>query len=182
MLLEELSRNKKGGAVIILVSLCLLYIISKKFLFHTILGRLLLVLGLITTTNYNKMLGVGLLIMICLAYSQMCNDFENMENPSSSTSKPTSMPAVPMPSVAVPSMPMPSMPSVTPSVPSEETTTKPSSTAPDTATIQAKIRNIVTGKQSSSLPVPPKNSTQDVSGSSSLKGLKESFLGFSEFY
>ena len=159
MLLEDLSRNKKAGAVFIIVSLCLIYIISKKFLFHTILGRLLLVLGLITTTNCNKMLGLGVLIMICLAYSQMCNDFENMENPSSSTKSS-----------------MPSMPS---SAKSSDATTKPPSSTPDTATIEEKKRTIVTGKQVSSLPVPVKSSTQDVSGTPSLK---ESFLGFSEFY
>ena len=171
MLLEDLSRNKKAGAVFIIVSLCLIYIISKKFLFHTILGRLLLVLGLITTTNCNKMLGLGVLIMIFLDYSQMCNDFENMENPSSSTK--SSMPS--MPSSTTKSS-MPSMPS---SAKSSDATTKPPSSTPDTATIEEKKRTIVTGKQVSSLPVPVKSSTQDVSGTPSLK---ESFLGFSEFY
>ena len=41
MLLEELSRNKKAGLII--VALGVIYIISKNFLFRTILGRLLLV-------------------------------------------------------------------------------------------------------------------------------------------
>ena len=79
MLLEELSRNKKAGFII--VALCVIYIISKNFLFRTILGRLLLVIGLVVTTKCNKALGLGLVILICLAYSQMSNDFENMENP-----------------------------------------------------------------------------------------------------
>ena len=141
----------------VIVLLCLIYIISKKFLFHTILGRLLLVIGLITTTNSNKMAGLGLLVMICLAYSQMCNDFENMENP-----KPPS-------------------PTTTPTT---KAPTKPESISkmpptPDTATIEEKKRNIVTGKKASSLPIPSKDSSKDVSGTPSMK---ESFLGYSNYY
>ena len=160
MLLEELSRNKKTMAVFIIVALCLIYIISKKFLFRTILGRLLLVIGLVATTNYNKMMGLGLVIVICLAYSQMSNDFENMENPPSKT-KPNPNPA---------SNPNP--------LSNDKLTTPIPNTTPDIATIEEKKRNISTGKKVSSLPIPPKDSAKDVSGTS---GVKETFLSFSRY-
>ena len=163
MLLEELSRNKKAIVGFIIVALCIIYIISKNFLFRTILGRLLLVIGLVATTNYNKTMGLGLLIVICLAYSQMSNDFENMQNPpskttpnpSSSSSKPTSIPTS-----------------------ASNTTSTPNTTTPDIATIEEKKRNITTGKKVSSLPIPPKDSAKDVSGTTNVK---ESFLNFSDY-
>jgi hypothetical protein len=158
MLLEELSRNKKAMAGFIIVALCIIYIISKNFLFRTILGRLLLVIGLVITTNCNKMIGLGLVIVICLAYSQMSNDFENMENPPSKT-KPN--------------------PSSNPNPLSNDKLTTPNpNTTPDIATIEEKKRNISTGKKVSSLPIPPKDSAKDVSGISSVK---ESFLSFAPY-
>ena len=171
MLLKDLSRNKKAQAGIIIVLLCLIYIISKKFLFHTILGRLLLVIGLITTTNSNKMAGLGLLVMICLAYSQMCNDFENMENPkppSPTTTPTTKAPPTPTPTTKAPNKAPNKLESISKMPPT-----------PDTATIEEKKRNIVTGKKASSLPIPSKDSSKDVSGTPSMK---ESFLGYSNYY
>ena len=162
MLLEELSRNKKAMAGFIIVALCIIYIISNKFLFRTILGRLLLVIGLVATTNYNKTMGLGLLIVICLAYSQMSTDFENMQNPPSKTTPNTS-------SVSKPT-------STTTSKPTSTST--PNTTTPDIATIEEKKRNITTGKKVSSLPIPPKDSAKDVSGTSNVK---ESFLNFSDY-
>ena len=168
MLLEELSRNKRAMAGFIIVALCIIYIISKKFLFRTILGRLLLVIGLVATTNNNKMMGIGLLILICLAYSQMSTDFENMENP---PSKPNSTPSsIPKPSTTP-------TPNLTTNSATNPTSTSPSTT-PDIATIEEKKRNISTGKKVSSLPIPPKDSAKDVSGTS---GVKETFLSFSRY-
>ena len=168
MLLEELSRNKRAMAGFIIVALCIIYIISKKFLFRTILGRLLLVIGLVATTNNNKMMGIGLLILICLAYSQMSTDFENMENP---PSKPNSTPSsIPKPSTTP-------TPNLTTNSATNPTSTSPSTT-PDIATIEEKKRNISTGKKVSSLPIPPKDSAKDVSGTS---GVKETFLNFSTY-
>jgi hypothetical protein len=161
MLLEELIRNKKAIVGFIIVVLCIIYIISKKFLFRTILGRLLLVIGLIAITNCNKMLGLGSVIVICLAYSQMSNDFENMENPSSKT--------IPKPS---------SKTSPKPSSNNNSTTSIPNKTTPDIATIEEKKRNMITGKKASSLPIPPKDSAKDVSGTSNVK---ESFLNFAPY-
>ena len=156
MLLEELSRNKKTMAVFIIVALCLIYIISKKFLFRTILGRLLLVIGLVATTNCNKMMGLGLVIVICLAYSQMSNDFENMENPPPKTKPNTS---------STPNTSLKSNDNLTTSI-------------PNTPDIEEKKRNIITGKKSSSLPIPPKDSAKDVLGTSNVK---ESFLNFAPY-
>jgi hypothetical protein len=182
MLLEELSRNKRAMAGFIIVALCIIYIISKNFLFRTILGRLLLVIGLVATTNNNKMMGIGLLILICLAYSQMSNDFENMENPPSKTN-PTSS-SMPKPSLTPSMTPTPNPTSSSSSTPTSNsaststTTSTPSSTTPDIATIEEKKRNIITGKKVSSLPIPPKDSAKDVSGTS---GVKETFLSFSTY-
>jgi hypothetical protein len=53
-----------------------------------------------------------------------------------------------------------------------------STTTPDIATIEEKKRNMITGKNVNSLPVPPKDSANDVSGTSSVK---ESFLKFSSY-
>jgi cytoskeletal protein RodZ len=176
MLLEELRRNKKAMAVFIIVALCIIYIISKKFLFRTILGRLLLVVGLVATTNCNKTMGLGLVIVICLAYSQMSTDFENMENPSSSKTKPNSS-SMPSSTNSMPSSTN-SMPSSTNSMPSSTNSMPSSTTTPDIATIEEKKRNMITGKNVNSLPVPPKDSANDVSGTSSVK---ESFLKFSSY-
>jgi hypothetical protein len=169
MLLEELIRNKKAIVGFIIVVLCIIYIISKKFLFRTILGRLLLVIGLIAITNCNKMLGLGSVIVICLAYSQMSNDFENMENPSSKTSPNPSSKTIPKPS---------SKTSPKPSSNNNSTTSIPHKTTPDIATIEEKKRNMITGKKASSLPIPPKDSAKDVSGTSNVK---ESFLNFAPY-
>ena len=169
MLLEELSRNKRAMAGFIIVALCIIYIISNKFLFRTILGRLLLVIGLIAITNCNKMLGLGSVIVICLAYSQMSNDFENMENPSSKTSPNPSSKTIPKPS---------SKTSPKPSSNNNSTTSIPHKTTPDIATIEEKKRNMITGKKASSLPIPPKDSAKDVSGTSNVK---ESFLNFAPY-
>ena len=162
MLLEELSRNKKAIVGFIIVALCIIYIISKNFLFRTILGRLLLVIGLVATTNCNKMLGVGSVIVICLAYSQMSNDFENMENPSSKTIPNSSSKTIPNSS----------------SSNDNSSTSIPNTTTPDIATIEEKKRNMITGKKASSLPIPPKDSAKDVSGTSNVK---ESFLNFAPY-
>jgi cytoskeletal protein RodZ len=181
MLLEELSRNKKAMAGFIIVALCIIYIISNKFLFRTILGRLLLVIGLVATTNYNKTMGLGLLIVICLAYSQMSTDFENMQNPPSkttpnpsSTSKPTS---VLNPTTSKPTSNTTSTSNTTLNTTSNTTST-PNTTTPDIATIEEKKRNITTGKKVSSLPIPPKDSAKDVSGTTNVK---ESFLNYSQY-
>ena len=194
MLLEELSRNKKAIVGFIIVALCIIYIISKNFLFRTILGRLLLVIGLVATTNNNKMMGIGLLILICLAYSQMSNDFENMENPPSKTNPTSSSassstlssklssiqnPTSNSASIQNPTSNSASTPtSNSASTPTSTTTSTPSSTTPDIATIEEKKRNIITGKKVSSLPIPPKDSAKDVSGTS---GVKETFLSFSRY-
>jgi len=168
MLLQDLSRNKKASVGLILVALSLIYIVSKKFLFRTVLGRLLLVGGLIATTKCNKMVGLVLLIVICLAYSQLSPDFENMENPvpgsttaagGNSTTKTT-----------------------TKTNTSPKMLATPPTTSPDTATVEEKKRKMVIGKSASSLPTPPKDETssaKDVTGATSLK---ESFLGFSRYY
>ena len=164
MLLQDLSRNKKACVGLILVALSLIYIVSKRFLFRTVLGRLLLVVGLVATTNCNKMVGLILLIVICLAYSQLCTDFENMENPVSTT--PTAAAA----GGNTNPKPKPQMPAT------------PPTTSPDTATVEEKKRKMVIGKSASSLPTPPKDETssaKDVTGATSLK---ESFLGFSRYY
>ena len=171
MLLEELSRNKKAMAGFIIVALCIIYIISNKFLFRTILGRLLLVIGLVATTNYNKTTGLGLLIVICLAYSQMSNDFENMQNPPSKTTPNPS-------SVSKPSSTTTTTKPTSASKPSSTPNTTLNTTTPDIATIEEKKRNITTGKKVSSLPIPPKDSAKDVSGTSNVK---ESFLNFSDY-
>jgi hypothetical protein len=177
MLLEELIRNKKAIVGFIIVVLCIIYIISKKFLFRTILGRLLLVIGLIAITNCNKMLGLGSVIVICLAYSQMSNDFENMENPSSKTSPNPSSKTSPNPSSKT--IPKPSSKtSPKPSSNNNSTTSIPNKTTPDIATIEEKKRNMITGKKASSLPIPPKDSAKDVSGTSNVK---ESFLNFAPY-
>jgi len=194
MLLEELSRNKRAMAGFIIVALCIIYIISKNFLFRTILGRLLLVIGLVATTKNNKTMGLGLLILICLAYSQMSNDFENMENPaskpnptSSSSSSLSSTLSSKLSSMQNPTS-NPNPPSIPSSIPSSTSSSNPSSTSssiptstpttPDIATIEEKKRNIITGKNVNSLPIPPKDSAKDVSGTS---GVKETFLGYSQF-
>jgi hypothetical protein len=44
--------------------------------------------------------------------------------------------------------------------------------------LKKKKRNITTGKKVSSLPIPPKDSAKDVSGTSNIK---ESFLNFSDY-
>ena len=170
MLLEELSRNKKAMTGFIIVALCIIYIISNKFLFRTILGRLLLVIGLVATTNYNKTMGLGLLIVICLAYSQMSNDFENMQNPPSKTT--------PNPSSSSKPTSIPTSASTSNTTSASNTTSTPNTTTPDIATIEEKKRNITTGKKVSSLPIPPKDSAKDVSGTSNVK---ESFLNFSDY-
>ena len=170
MLLEELSRNKKAMAGFIIVALCIIYIISNKFLFRTILGRLLLVIGLVATTNYNKTTGLGLLIVICLAYSQMSTDFENMQNPPSKTT--------PNPSSSSKPTSIPTSASTSNTTSASNTTSTPNTTTPDIATIEEKKRNITTGKKVSSLPIPPKDSAKDVSGTSNVK---ESFLNFSDY-
>jgi hypothetical protein len=170
MLLEELSRNKKAIVGFIIVALCIIYIISKNFLFRTILGRLLLVIGLVATTNCNKMLGVGSVIVICLAYSQMSNDFENMENPSSKTIPNSSSKTIPNSS----SKTIPNSSSSN----DNSSTSIPNTTTPDIATIEEKKRNMITGKKASSLPIPPKDSAKDVSGTSNVK---ESFLNFAPY-
>jgi len=194
MLLEELSRNKKAMAGIIIVALCIIYIISNKFLFRTILGRLLLVIGLVATTNYNKTMGLGLLIVICLAYSQMSSDFENMQNPPSkttpkpsSTSNPTSasnptstLNTTSNTTSASASNPTSSLntTSNTTSASASNPTSSLNTTTPDIATIEEKKRNITTGKKVSSLPIPPKDSAKDVSGTTNVK---ESFLNYSQY-
>jgi cytoskeletal protein RodZ len=190
MLLEELSRNKRAMAGFIIVALCIIYIISKKFLFRTILGRLLLVIGLVATTNYNKMMGIGLLILICLAYSQMSNDFENMENPASNPNSTSSSASSSSPSLSSTlssklssiqnptSTSSPSSNSTSSSIPSSNPTSTSTPTTPDIATIEEKKRNMITGKNVNSLPIPPKDSAKDVSGTS---GVKETFLGYSRF-
>ena len=170
MLLEELSRNKKAMAGFIIVALCIIYIISNKFLFRTILGRLLLVIGLVATTNYNKTTGLGLLIVICLAYSQMSTDFENMQNPPSKTT--------PNPSSSSKPTSIPTSASTSNTTSASNTTSTPNTTTPDIATIEEKKRNITTGKKVSSLPIPPKDSAKDVSGTTNVK---ESFLNFSDY-
>lgn len=165
MLLQDLSRNKKASVGLILVALSLIYIVSKKFLFRTVLGRLLLVGGLIATTNCNKMLGLVLLIVICLAYSQLSPDFENMENPVPVSTTPTGAAGGNTTTKTSPKMPA-----------------TPPTTSPDTATVEEKKRKMVIGKSASSLPTPPKDETssaKDVTGATSLK---ESFLGFSRYY
>lgn len=178
MLLEELSRNKKAMAGFIIVALCIIYIISNKFLFRTILGRLLLVIGLVATTNYNKTMGLGLLIVICLAYSQMSSDFENMQNPPSKTTPNTSSASKPSSTTtSKPTSTSTSNPTTTLNTTSNTTST-PNTTTPDIATIEEKKRNITTGKKVSSLPIPPKDSAKDVSGTSNVK---ESFLNFSDY-
>lgn len=184
MLLEELSRNKRAMAGFIIVALCIIYIISKNFLFRTILGRLLLVIGLVATTNNNKMMGIGLLILICLAYSQMSNDFENMENPPSKTNSTSSSASSSTLSSKLSSIQNPTSSSSSTSTsnsastPTSNSASTPSSTTPDIATIEEKKRNIITGKKVSSLPIPPKDSAKDVSGTS---GVKETFLTFTTY-
>ena len=186
MLLEELSRNKKAMAGIIIVALCIIYIISNKFLFRTILGRLLLVIGLVATTNYNKTMGLGLLIVICLAYSQMSSDFENMQNPPSkttpkpsSTSKTTPKPSsTSNPTSASNPTSTLNTTSNTTSASASNPTSSLNTTTPDIATIEEKKRNITTGKKVSSLPIPPKDSAKDVSGTTNVK---ESFLNYSQY-
>jgi len=176
MLLEELSRNKKAMAGIIIVALCIIYIISNKFLFRTILGRLLLVIGLVATTNYNKTMGLGLLIVICLAYSQMSSDFENMQNPPSKTTPKPSSTSNPT-SASNPTSTL-NTTSNTTSASASNPTSSLNTTTPDIATIEEKKRNITTGKKVSSLPIPPKDSAKDVSGTTNVK---ESFLNYSQY-
>ena len=186
MLLEELSRNKKAMAGFIIVALCIIYIISNKFLFRTILGRLLLVIGLVATTNNNKTMGLGLLIVICLVYSQMSNDFENMQNPNPSSKTNPNLPSTSKPTSSTNSTSTNSTsstlkPTLTSNSTSSTNSTSSSNnntTTPDIATIEEKKRNISTGKKVSSLPIPPKDSAKDVSGTS---GVKETFLGYSRF-
>jgi hypothetical protein len=160
MLLEELSKNKKAGLII--VALGVIYIISKRFLFRTILGRLLLVVGLVATTKCNKALGLGLVLLICLAYSQISNDFENMDTmdqkPRPDTNAETKTDAT-----------------------STESKSKPKSlplSTPDMATIAENMRDIIKGVNSSSLPIAPKSSSKDVPGVSEKT---ESFLNYAPF-
>jgi len=167
MLLQDLSRNKKASIGLILVALSLIYIVSKKFLFRTVLGRLLLVAGLVATTNCNKMVGLALLVVICLAYSQLSPDFENMENPVSVSTTPTGAAGGNSKTTTA----------TNPKIP-----VTPPTTSPDTATVEENKRKMVIGKSSSSLPTPPKDeisSAKDVTGVASLK---ESFLGYSRYY
>ena len=161
MLLEELSKNKKAGLII--VALGVIYIISKRFLFRTILGRLLLVVGLVATTKCNKALGLGLVLLICLAYSQISNDFENMDT---MDQKPT---------------PDTNAETKTDATTTIESKSKPKSlplSTPDMATIAENMRDIIKGVNSSSLPIAPKSSSKDVSGVSEKT---ESFLNYAPF-
>lgn len=191
MLLEELSRNKKAGLIIL--ALGVIYVISKKFLFRTILGRLLLVLGLVATTNFNKALGLGLVILICLACSQMTNDFENMDNmntsktmtPSSSTTTNTTTSNTTTPKFTSGSN---SSSNTTNTNTTNSTTTNPTTTSmssgQDIATLAENLRKMATGNNSNSLPTPPKTSSTDVSPTTSVSGTtgkKESFLNYSSY-
>ena len=190
MLLEELSRNKKAGLIIL--ALGVIYVISKNFLFRTILGRLLLVLGLVATTNFNKALGLGLVILICLACSQMTNDFENMDNmntsktmtPSSSTTTNTTTSNTTTPKFTSGS----NSSSNTTNSTTNSTTTNPTTTSmssgQDIATLAENLRKMATGNNSNSLPTPPKTSSTDVSPTTSVSGTtgkKESFLNYSSY-
>ena len=172
MLLEELSRNKKAGLIIL--ALCVIYISSKNFLFRTILGRLFLVVGLVATTKCNKVFGLGLVLLICLAYLQMSNDFENMdtmEPTSNSTSAPNASSAIKTKST--------SKTSSTPTKDSESTTiSNLKTTPPDMATIAKNMRDIIKGTDSSSLPITPKSSSKDALG---VPDKIESFLNYAPF-
>ena len=194
MLLEELSRNKKAGLIIL--ALGLIYVISKNFLFRTILGRLLLVLGLVATTNFNKALGLGLVILICLACSQMTNDFENMDNmntsktmtPSSSTTTNTTTSNTTTPKFTSGSNSSSNTTNSTTNSTTTNPTTNPTtssmSSGQDIATLAENLRKMATGNNSNSLPTPPKTSSTDVSPTTSVSGTtgkKVSFLNYSSY-
>jgi cytoskeletal protein RodZ len=179
MLLKELSRNKKAGLII--VALGVIYIISKNFLFRTILGRLLLVVGLVATTNCNKALGLGLLILICLACSQMSNDFENFDNKTTNVTASTK-PKTPSSSTTKSTTTKPLSGSNSDST-TKPTTTEPTSPGQDAATIQEKMRKIATGKDSNTV-LTSKTDSKDVLPATALSGTtgkKESFLNYSSY-
>ena len=180
MLLKELSRNKKAGLII--VALGVIYIISKNFLFRTILGRLLLVVGLVATTNCNKALGLGLLILICLACSQMSNDFENFDNKTTNVTASTK-PKTPSSSTTKPTTTKPLSGSNSDSTTKPTTPTEPASPGQDAATIQEKMRKIATGKDSNTV-LTSKTDSKDVLPATALSGTtgkKESFLNYSSY-
>ena len=182
MLLEELSRNKRAMAGFIIVALCIIYIISKNFLFRTILGRLLLVVGLVATTNCNKALGLGLLILICLACSQMSNDFENFDNKTTNVTASTK-PKTPSSSTTKSTTTKPLSGSNSDSTTKPTTTTEPTSPGQDAATIQEKMRKIATGKDSNTV-LTSKTDSKDVLPATALSGTtgkKESFLNYSSY-
>jgi hypothetical protein len=131
MLLQDLSKNKKGG--IIIIALFIIYMISNNFLFNAILGRLLLVIGLIVTTNCNKILGIILLLFICLGYSQTSQDFEGFSSTSPTTTTTTSPVTTTSPTTTI-----------------SHTTTLPLTSSPDHANVEDKKRNIGTGIYESS--------------------------------
>ena len=180
MLLKELSRNKKAGLII--VALGVIYIISKNFLFRTILGRLLLVVGLVATTNCNKALGLGLLILICLACSQMSNDFENFDNKTTNVTASTK-PKTPSSSTTKPTTTKPLSGSNSDSTTKPTTPTEPASPGQDAATIQEKMRKIATGKDSNTV-LTSKTDSKDVLPATALSGTtgkKETFLNYSSY-
>jgi len=173
-----LTSLKKTNIIIILVvfMLSLLFMVNNKKsllheLFNTHLGRLFIIILLITVTSYSTKLGIFFVLIVGILNNGFIHNFEGMDilflNTSQPNTHPNASPNIPQnppsninspPQLNIASAPTINYP------PSDITNPKQ---PPSVSDISAKERVLVLGSQSNTIPPPLKQTTQNVFPSNS---------------